>query len=68
MDLMQCIDGSPTARAVQFHAFTIVRMGQAAKDCPVYRIISKLRLWLMFRQELEAFARHEERVRQKEES
>ena len=63
MDLTECINGSPESRVIQFDAFVVVRMAQAMKDCPWYRVLSKYRLWRGLRSELEAFQRYEEKVK-----
>ena len=63
MDLTKCVSGSPESRTIQFHAFVVVRIAQVTKDCPWYRILSKYRLWMGLRAELESFQRHEEKVK-----
>jgi len=63
VDLQTCIDGDPKARLVQFRAFVILRMAQAAVDCPWYHPIMKVRLWCWLKQEVASFAAWEEAVR-----
>ena len=63
VDLETCIGGDPKAQLVQFRAFVIVRLVQAAIDCPWYRPISKFILWRGLKREVLSFAEWEVKVK-----
>ncbi len=68
VDLETCIDGDPKARLVQFRAFFILRLAQAAIDCPWYHPISKIILWRELKLEILSFVEWEKKLSESQEN